>query len=79
MGKGKKPFPVMALCGGIFLVLIGCIGLLDALWPKRGFSELENRELAQAPAFSWKKLWKNEYTPEYEKYIGDQLDRKSVV
>ena len=73
MGKGKKPFPVMALCGGIFLVLIGCIGLLDALWPKRGFSELENRELAQAPAFSWKKLWKNEYTPEYEKYIGDQF------
>ena len=36
-----KKFPIVLL----FLAFLFCFSILDALWPKREFSELENRKL----------------------------------
>ena len=40
-----KKFPIVLL----FLAFLFCFSILDALWPKREFSELENRKLMQPP------------------------------
>lgn len=62
-------YPAMLL---LSLFLAGfCV--LDMLVPKAAFSELENRKLAQAPTFSVKSLWANEYTPAYEEYLNDNF------
>lgn len=64
-----KSAPV-AVC--FFGFLVGFM-ILDMSWPKRERSELENRTLEQAPAFSWTSLIKNEWTQKYDKYIKDQV------
>lgn len=67
--KKLKAAPVVLL---FFTFLFGFM-LLDMLWPKRGYSELENRKLQQVPAFSWSALFSNQWTADYGKYIQDQF------
>ena len=43
-----KAYPIAV----VFFVFLMGFSVLDALWPKRAHSELENRDLAQKPQFS---------------------------
>lgn len=49
--------------------------VLDALWPKREYSELENRTLAQKPEFSIASVVsrQNPWMVQYESYVKDQF------
>lgn len=64
-----KKHPLLIL----FFVFMFAFMILDGLWPKRARSELERRELAQFPAFSWKALFDNEWTANYAEYTKDQV------
>lgn len=64
-----KKYPLLIL---FFLFLFGFMAL-DGLWPKRASSELERRDLAQFPAFSWSALFSNKWTAAYDKYTKDQV------
>lgn len=66
-----KRFPIVLL---FFLFLFG-FSLLDMLWPKRDFSELENRKLAQKPAFSLAGVTAKEdpWMEKYAEYVKDQF------
>lgn len=57
----------------IFLLIIFSFSFLSITKPVDGFSENENRFLAQMPKYSWKDLKSGKYTQEYEKYITDQF------
>jgi hypothetical protein len=56
-----------------FAVFIWGFSLADMLTPGREFSELENRALAQAPAFSLRGLMNNSYTMNIEEHTNDQF------
>lgn len=58
---------------GVFLVLIFGITLLNAFTKDVGFSESENRYLAQKPVFSFESLLNGEYTKDMESYLSDQI------
>ena len=64
-----KKYPLLVL---FFIFLFGFM-LLDMAWPKRAYSDLERRELAQVPAFSLTKLFENVWTGEYDTYTKDQV------
>lgn len=57
----------------LFCLFIGGFGLLHILLPDRDFSPVENRNLAQLPAFSWEGLTSGTYTTALEKYLADQF------
>ena len=67
--KKLKAAPVALL---FFAFLFGFM-ILDMMWPKREYSELENRKLQQVPAFSWSALFSNQWTADYGLYIQDQF------
>lgn len=69
--QGLKRFPIVPL---FFLFLFG-FSLLDMLWPKREFSELENRKLAQEPAFSLAGIAAKDdpWMEKYAEYVKDQF------
>lgn len=67
--KKLKAAPVVLL---FFAFLFGFM-ILDMLWPKREYSELENRKLQQVPAFSSSALFSNQWTSDYGTYIQDQF------
>jgi hypothetical protein len=56
-----------------FALFIWGFALADIFTPAREFSELENRELAQAPAFSLRALMNNSYTLNIEEHTNDQF------
>ena len=64
-----KKYPLLIL---FFVFLFGFM-MLDGMWPKRPSSELERRDLAQYPKFSWKALFANEWTAAYDEYTKDQV------
>ncbi|MEG2833747.1 MAG: DHHW family protein [Ruthenibacterium sp.] len=64
-----KKYPIIIL---FFVFLLG-FSVLDALWPKRAESELENRPLAQYPALSVRDVLSNQWMVDYEKYVKDQF------
>lgn len=64
-----KRYPLLVL----FFVFLFCFMILDALWPKREYSELERRNLQQVPTFSFRSLFSNEWTKQYDKYTQDQF------
>ena len=57
----------------IFCLFIGGLGILHLLLPDRTFSPVENRNLAQFPAFSWKSLADGTFTSDVETYLEDQF------
>lgn len=64
-----KKYPLLVL---FFVFLFGFM-FLDMAWPKRGYSDLERRNLAQVPEFSLTKLFENVWTSEYDNYTKDQV------
>ena len=57
----------------IFCVFLAGFGLLHIILPDRTFSPVENRNLAQLPAFSWSALVSGDYTAGLEEYLEDQF------
>lgn len=67
----KKLLPYKLIILSVALVLAFSIG--DIVMPDKSYSQLENRPLTQAPVFSFKSLFSNEFTGKYEDYIDDQF------
>ena len=57
----------------IFTAFIGVFLLLFIIMPDKGFSEQENRELTQAPTFSFEALFAKKFTTKFESYATDQF------
>ena len=57
----------------LFCLFLAGFGLLHLALPDRAFSPVENRNLAQVPAFSWEKLADGTYTADLEEYLADQF------
>jgi hypothetical protein len=57
----------------IFSAFIAVFFLLFVFMPDRGFSERENRELTQAPAFSLEALFSKKFPTKFETYTTDQF------
>ncbi len=47
--------------------------LLNVILPDKTFSQQENRQLAQFPAFTWSDLASGQYMQDFEKYTTDQF------
>lgn len=67
--RGLRKYPLVLV---FFIFLLG-FSVLDALWPKRERSELENRSLAQYPIISVSGLLTNKWMVDYESYVKDQF------
>ena len=65
----KKQSLYPAVITGLFCAFLGCGTLLSVFLPKKGFSETENRYLAQLPQFSWDSLKAGKFGTDYEKYL----------
>ena len=61
------------LLTALFCVFLGGLMVWHIALPDRANSEVENRPLAQAPAFSWETLKSGKFSAEAEKYITDQF------
>lgn len=57
----------------LFLILIFGFTIATLLKSDTGFSEKENRELAQKPDISPERIFNGSYTKDYEKYLTDQF------
>ena len=57
----------------LFVGFISLFFVLGIFMPKREFSEMENRTLAQFPSFSFKSFFSGEYTADIGKYLTDQF------
>ena len=57
----------------IFLLLLFGLTIASILCPKRKFSEMENRTLAQLPAVSAESVFSGRFESEYETYLTDQF------
>ena len=68
-----KAYPIVVL----FLAFLMGFAILDELWPKRGYSEMENRDLAQRPAFSIAGVMSKDpnktWMAQYNEYTKDQV------
>ncbi len=63
----------------VFLVFIIGFAVWSFLLKDREFSEMENRNLAQFPTFSWKNIKDGSFTDGLEKYVSDQLPFKDEL
>lgn len=66
---GARPGALLAL----FIFLLVGFSALNLFWPKRDMSELENRKLAQFPAFSVKALLNGTWFGDLSEYVQDQV------
>lgn len=66
---GARPGALLAL----FIFLLVGFSVLNLFWPKRDMSELENRKLAQFPAFSVKALLNGTWFGDLSEYVQDQV------
>lgn len=62
-----------ALLCGLFLTFLAVFFALNLAWPDREFSPMENRMLAQRPAFSLSALFSGQWTSDFETYLTDQF------
>ena len=58
---------------GLFCAFIGGVFLLSLVLPKKEFSELENRFLAQTPEFSLESLQSGDFMADAEDYTADHI------
>lgn len=56
-----------------FALFLWGFSLLDVLTPPRAYSEMENRELREAPRMTARSLLHNQWTLDYEAYTSDQF------
>ena len=57
----------------LFCLFIGGIFLGSMLLPDKTFSPVENRNLAQAPKFSWETVTTGKFMDDAEDYVNDQI------
>lgn len=57
----------------LFCVFLGGMLVVSTILPDTGFSQLENRQLQQAPELSVKSLQDGSFMQDAEKYVSDQL------
>ncbi len=57
----------------LFLVFIFGFFIVNLIVPSKDFSEMENRTLAQRPAFSFSSLFSGEFMSDFESYVTDQF------
>ena len=57
----------------LFCLFLGGLLVWHVLLPDRARSDVENRTLAQKPAFSWSALADGSYTEAVEEYFADQF------
>ncbi len=60
-----------------FAVLLYVLSVADLFSPVEKTSELENRDLATFPKFSWELLFNNEYTPKIEDFTEDHFIKRN--
>ena len=70
-GKGAKPLDRAFVI--LFAALILILSVLFWAIPDRAFSETENKDLAQIPAFTWDGLIDGSYTADIADYMADQF------
>lgn len=58
---------------GLFAIAVASLGILFFIKKPVKMSDVEKRELAQLPHFSWKKLFKGEFTRDLDLYVSDQF------
>lgn len=64
--------------GSIAVALIVALAVGSVLLPDKKFSDKENRNLAQRPAFSFTALKSGEYTSDMNTYIADQFPLRNM-
>ena len=62
----------------VFVVILGALAILNVAWPKKSFSENENRVLATFPEFSWDNLIDGKFTNGVETYVTDHFAFRDV-
>ena len=67
--KNLKKYPLVIY----FAIILYGISIADLFSPVKTHSELENRDLATFPKFSWSELFNNEYTPQIEDFTEDHF------
>lgn len=63
----------------LFIIFVIGFSIWSFLLKDREFSEMENRNLAQFPSFSWQSLKDGSFSEDLEKYISDQLPFKDEL
>lgn len=61
------------LTAALFFLFLGGFGALHLVLPDREFSPVENRNLEEAPSFSWESLLDGRFTQKLETYLADQF------
>lgn len=64
-----KKHPLLFVCAAF----LAAVSLLDPLFSSRGFSDLENRVLAQRPQLTWERVTSGKFMADYETYVNDQF------
>ena len=63
----------------VFILFIFGFSIAALITKDRDFSEMENRNLAQKPEFSFKNLKEGKFTSDLESYISDQMFLKDAL
>lgn len=66
--KKHNLMAAILFCGFLFTM-----SALYLVLPKSGFSEMEKRYLAEAPALSWNRVTSGQWSSEAEKYLSDHI------
>ena len=67
--KKMKDYPITL----VFFALLILLTVADLIYPDRESSELENKHLAQRPAFNMSSLVSNQWTSKYNEYVKEQV------
>ena len=70
---GREPGTRPGALAVLFILMVAGFSVLNLFWPKRDMSDLENRKLAQMPAFSVKALLDGSWFEDFGTYVQDQV------
>lgn len=70
---GREPGARVGALAVLFILMVAGFSILNVFWPKRDMSDLENRKLAQMPAFSAKALLDGSWFQDFTTYVQDQV------
>lgn len=71
--SNKRSRRTERLTGGVFVICIGILVLVNLLVPDRTLSENENRALSDRPKLNWNSLVSGDFMVKYEDYLSDQF------
>lgn len=61
----------------MFVLMVAIFTVISLLKADTGFSDTENRVLAQAPTFSFESLFDGTFTNDYQTYVRDQFPQRN--